>query len=209
MADLIQPHLRPLARRSDGTDDLAFGVWLLMFSLMGRLSHGTTVMWRWFAMFYGLIAATWVITHFGIRAIRARLVYRRSGYVRPLLLRPRPWIIVLMGMLVGMIAAALGAYLVKTRAHVVSAPLIVGLLFGLILLAVAVKQRLRRYMGYAVLSIAFGVVLHFLEPGWSQSALVSGVSGYWLLMGIAFLITGAVTLHLFVRRTPPQDLEAE
>jgi len=208
MADLIQPHLRPLARRPDGTNDLTVGVWLLTFSLMVWLSQGTTVRWHWWVITYGLIAAAWAIDHFGIRAIRARLVYRRSGYVRPLL-RPRPWIILLIGMLVGMIVAALGAYLVKTRAHVVSASLSFGLLFGLMLLVVAVRQRSRRYMGYAVLSVAFGVVLHFLEPGWTQAAVASGVSWYWLLMGIAFLITGAITLYLFIRRTPLQDLEAE
>lgn len=90
-----------------------------------------------------------------------------------------------------------------------SLPLIFGLLFGLMLLISAVAQRSRRYMGYAVLSVVIGVVLPFLEPGWGLPALVSGVSWYWLLMGMAFLITGAITLYLFVRRTPAQDLEAE
>jgi hypothetical protein len=202
MADLIHPYShRPKYEFTDGTGDLTFGAWFLMFSLMVQLSQRDLGMWRWLAVTYGLIAATWGITHFGIRAIRSRLIYRRSGYVR---MRQRPREVVSVMLMGVAIAAASAVYFARTGIDVFSPPLIVGLLLGLIQLVAAAAQRLWRYLGYAVVSILIGVMLQFVKP-----SLVSGVTWYWLLMAIAFLIGGAMTLYLFVRHTPPQNSEIE
>jgi hypothetical protein len=203
MANLTHSYSRRRTRTPDGTADLAWGIWFLAWSLSIRLSDGTTVGWRWWATTYGLILAAWAITHFGVRAIRARLVYQRLGYVR---LRSRSMALVaLVAAVVGVtVAVVLGVYLARMGPHLLHPMLPGGLVIGLMLLVWAVVLHCPVYVGYAVLSVGIGVALQFLEPG-----LVSGAVWYFLLMGMAFLIGGAITLCLFVRRTPLQDLEGE
>lgn len=203
MSDTIDQYTRRPARYEhlDGTNELGFGIWLLVFALGMRLNEGVAVTWRWFAMVYATIGAVWAIVHFGTRFIRSRLVYPRSGYVA--LPARRPWKRVLVALVAGGLAAAYGLWLVRGPRGL-SAPLSTALIFGLALLIGALIHRLPKYVLHAILSFGIGIVLQFVQP-----AFVAGSSWYYLLMGIAFLASGGFTLYRYVRRTPRRNPELE
>jgi hypothetical protein len=146
-------------------------------------------------------AAVNTIVCFGIRAIRARLVYQRSGYVR---MRRRPGVMAGVGLLAGMIGALLAMYSVKAGSSRLSPPLLAGLVIGLAMLLAALRQRRWKYVAFAALSVGLGLALQFLRP-----TLEAGCFWYFLLMGTAYLVTGTLTLYLFVRHTPARTLEVE
>lgn len=160
-------------------------------------------MWRWAATFYGLMFAVWAAVHFGTRYIRRRLVYPRSGYAE-MRIKSRPWKLALTGGLAAVAAAALARFFAGTHSSGISAPLGMGLFVGVAMLIGALRVRMRKFAAFAMLSVAVGFALQFIEP-----TLESGAFWYFFVMGIAFLITGALTLYLYVRRTQAHNLEAE
>jgi hypothetical protein len=204
MSDIVGQYSRRPSHYEfiDGTGDLVLGVWLLVCSFGLWLSRESLVTWRFCAGAFVLWGATLAITHFGTRAIRARWIYRRSGYIQR---RLRPWPLVLFLLLVAVISAgvSVGAVIAtKSGFTMLSVPLLSGLGIGLSL-SIGVL-RARRFAAYAALSVSLGVALQFLNP-----TMVPGLCWYYLLMGVALLITGAITLHRFVRDTPAQASEAQ
>ena len=86
--------------------------------------------------------------------------------------------------------------------------------YGAGVAARALQRRVRRLAVLATVSILIGVGVQFIEPlsGYEKSILLRNAAGafwYFLLMGTAFLISGALTLYSYVGRMPPRDLEAE
>jgi hypothetical protein len=203
MNDNITQYTRRPARYEhlDGTADLGFGIWFLAFALIGRSSKGVTTTWHWFVMVYATLGIVWAVVHFATRYIRRRLVYPRSGYVK---LRKRPWLLATATAVSAVTAAALVLSFAKTQSVGLSPPLIAGLLIGLGALIGALWHRVRKLLAFAMLSVGIGFVLQFIEP-----TLVSGMFWYFLLMGVAFIISGVLTLYFYVRRTPPRNLDAE
>ena len=213
MRDLITRYTRKPAvyQLLDGTYDLNFGVFFPVWALIIRMSEGTTVGWHWFAMVYGMNTAAFTVAHFGTRYIRRRLVYPRSGYLK---FQKRPWVLVLVTLLSAAVAAGLSLWFAKSQSSVLSAPLIAGSLNGLVYLIGALQRRVRRLATLAMLSIAIGFAVHLIEPGsgYEKSILLRNAVGafwYFLLMGMVFLISGALTLRSYVRHMPLRDLEAE
>lgn len=212
MSDAISQFEKKPARYEliDGTYDLNFGIFFPVWALLIRMSEGTRLGWRWFAMVYGVNAAAFVVVLFGTRYIRRRLVYSRSGYMK---FRKRPWVLVSVVALSVISSAALTLWFAKPRS-VLSAPLLIGLLMGLVLLLGALQRRVPRLAMLAMLSVAIGFAVQFIEPwsGYEKSILLRNAAGafwYFLLMGTAFLISGALTLYSYVRCMPPRDVEAE
>jgi hypothetical protein len=204
MSDVIDQGARGPVRYEfqDGTGDLVFGVWFLFFSLVMRVSRETMSPLKWLMIFYGMGAVVWAATHFGTRAIRARLVYQRSGYIRRKM--PRARVLVLFMLSTAVVSAGVAGlmvYCVKAGVPVVSAPLITGIGIGATMFIPA--RRARRYAVYGMLSVGLGLVLHLLVP-----AMVPGCCLYYLAMGTALLIGGATTLYWFVRHTPVRTAEA-
>ena len=201
MADVISQYTRKPARYGylDGVVDLGMGVMFLMFALVARLLQAATVLGQWLTIcgIFALIA----LGAFGLRYIRRRLVYPRSGYLE---FRMRPWVPVLTVAISGVIGVAVNWFVVKAHNHRLSPPLIYGVIFGLLMLIGALSRGLPRLAVLGVLSMAIGFALHFLEPARLPSAV-----WYCLAMGRAFILSGALTLCLFVRRMPPRNLEAE
>lgn len=203
MADVIAQYTHKPARYGllDGTRDLEFGVMLLTYALIARLSQGTTVLWHWLAIFYGVFAAVWLVARFGLRYIRRRLVYPRSGYLES---RTRPWVLALIAALGAVVAVVVAWFLVKVHSHELSPPLILGMVIGLSILIGALWKGVPRMAVLGALSMAVGCALQFLEP-----TSIPGTIWYCLTMGTAFILSGAIALRLFVRRMPPRNLEAE
>ena len=119
-------------------------------------------------------------------------------------MRKRPWKLALAGALAALVAAASAWYLAGTQSPALSAPLMMSLVISLSMLIAALRERVRKFAAFAMLSIGIGLALQFIEP-----TLVSGTCWYFLLMGAAFVITGALTLCLYVRRTQARNIEAE
>jgi MFS family permease len=203
VADLITQYTRKPARfgRLDGTEDLDMGGFFLTFALWLRLSEGATVLWRWVAMSCAIFVVAALVGSFCTRYIRRRLVYPRSGYLE---FRKRPWAMALLAVLAMVIAAAVFWFLVQAHSSRLSYPLMGGLVIGLVMLIRALLTGMPRMAVLGALSMAIGLALQFLEP-----TMLAGGVWYCLTMGTACLLSGALTLCLFVRRMPPRDLEAE
>jgi hypothetical protein len=201
--NVIDEYTRRPARygQLDGTSDLEFGIWFLVFGLGIRLSAVAkfTSIWYFLAASQGIIVAVGIATYFGGRLLRRRLVYPRSGYVR---FPKRPWVAACVALAAAIVSAATAWYFAKGSAGI-SAPFAAGLFISLGMLVGALRNRVRKLAAYAGLSIAIGLVLQFTDP-----TFVSGSSRYYFLMGAALLLNGALTLYLYVRRTPRQA-EAE
>ena len=198
MADVITQYTRKPARYGhlDGTEDLDRGVFFLTCALVIRLSQGATDRWHWLAMTCGIFAVVALVGGFGMRYIRRRLVYPRSGYLET---RERPWDLVLSAVVSVLVAAA-----VSWGASRLSFPLMAGLVLGLEMLIRALRTGVLRLAALGTLSMAIGFALQFLEP-----TLVAGGAWYLFTMGTACILSGALALCLFVRRMPPRNLEAE
>ena len=203
MSDLITQYTRKPAhyQHLDGTADLGFGIFFLAWAISCRSKENIA--------FLVASAVAGIVVHFGTRYIRRRLVYPRSGYMK---LQKRPWVLVSVVALSVISSAALTLWFAKPRSGP-SAPLIFGLLLGLVMLIRAVIDRTRKRLILAMVSIAIGLALQLLEPRqapWTYwRSPNAGIFWYCLLMGTAFLISGALTLRSYVRSMPPRGLEAE
>jgi hypothetical protein len=203
MTDVITQYTSKPARYAhlDGMDDLALGVMFLMFAVWLPLSHGATVLWRWLAMSCAMFVVVPLVAWLGTRYIRRRLVYPRSGYLE---FRMRPWALALCVVVAVAVAAAVAWFFFKAPSSRLSYPLVVGLVCGLPMLIGALRKGVPRLAVLGALSMAIGFALQFLEP-----TLLAGGEWYLLTMGSALILSGALTLWLFVRRMPPRNLEAE
>jgi hypothetical protein len=195
MSDLITEYTRKpaLYEHLDGTADLGFGIFFLAWATSLRISQGSIA-------FLVASAVAGIVVHFGTRYIRRRLVYPRSGYLKP---QKRPWMLAFVVLLSVAGSAGLSFWLAKPRSGP-SPPLLFGLLMGLVMLIRAVIDRTRNRVILAIVSIAIGLALQFIEPRQAP-----GFFWYCLLMGIAFLLSGALTLRFYILRTPPRNLETE
>ena len=185
----------------DGTGEMEFGIGCLFFAAIIWLSRATTVTWLWFAGMLTGIGILWAVNHFGMRYIRQRWVYARSGYVK---MRKRPWALVLVMLMSAALTAALALLFAEAGSSAPSPALIHGSLIGLALLAGALLKSVKRFAIYAAVSMAIGILLQLIDPN-----LRSGLIWYYALMGIVCLSAGILTLHFYARRTPERDTEAE
>jgi hypothetical protein len=211
MDDLIDAQARRMVMYEfrDGTGDMGFGVFSFVFALGMVLSKRLDSEAAWLAAFLAIGGAATAITHFGTRAVRARLVYQRSGYAQRR--RPRPAAVA--RLLLAVAAASVGVAGLVGYLHgrssgtdgglaLLSAPLIMGV--GLAAMYLWAALRVRRFAVYAAVSAGLGVGLHITEP-----SVVAGSTWYFVAMGVALLVGGAVTLWLFVRRMPTRIQEAQ
>jgi hypothetical protein len=203
MTDLIGEYTGKPARYAhlDGLDDLGLGVMFLLFAVWLPLSHEATDLWRWLAISCAMFVVVPLVAWLGTRYIRRRLVYPRSGYVE---FRMRPWALALTAAMAVAVAAAVAWFLFEPRSSRLSFPLIVGLACGLPILIGALRKGVPRLAALGALSMAIGFALQFLEP----TTLAGGV-WYCLAMGTALILSGALTLCLFVRRMPPRNCIAD
>ena len=195
MSDIITQYTRKpaLYQHLDGTVDLTLGIALVTWGICFRISQGVM-------LFIAVNAALWPISHFGTRYIRRRLIYPRSGYMKP---QKHHWELAL-ALLVCLAGVVGFSFLHAKPRSLVSYPLMTGLGLAMAILVRAVMDRVWKRVGLAIVSIAIGLALQYIEPRETP-----GMSWYFLLMGTAFVVSGALTLRSYIRSTQPHDLEAE
>lgn len=217
MTDVIDQYVHSPRRYQliDGTGEMNMGVGLLFFAVIMWLSRSDVIGgWQSMVVFFAGLGMIWVVTHFGTRYIRRRLVYPRSGYIK---MRKRPWEWALMVLLAGLIGAATTAYIAKPESWVLSPILGAGLLIGLSCLIAALRFRSKKLIVYAAISIVLGILLQFIEPQaspdvdrfWWLLAVHSSFIRYFFIMGIIWLFGGVLALCFYIHKTPERNLEAE
>jgi hypothetical protein len=199
----------------DGSGEMTMGVSFLFFALINWLSDPDGIgIWKWLLAFYAGPGALWALTHFGTRFIRRRLVYPRSGYLK---VRKRPWELAFLALLSGVIGAGMAAYSAKPDSRTLSPILAMAFLFGIACLIAALRYRTRKFVVYAAISIAIGLLLQSFEPpvppdtGIRGMLLILRSSAIWyfLIMGVLYLVGGALALYLYAQHNPKRDVEAE
>ena len=183
----------------DGTSEIVLGLACLLFSASMWLATQFTVTWQWLAAMLGGCGLLWVISTFGTRYIRRKLVYTRSGYMKT---RRQPWKPVLLAASACAISGIASLAFSRTPKSMI--PLLVSLAISAAFLAGSLIKGVRRFAAYAVLSSAWGVLVYLLKLG-----MRSGMTSYYLLLGITLILAGVWTMLSYVRHTPQHAPEAE
>jgi len=132
-----------------------------------------------------------------IRTLKERLTYPRTGYVayhRPD--KKRRWITLLFAMGMAMLVSALFASAPAALAWI---PGVSGLMFGAFWLFYAHRRGVARFYALAALSAVAGSAISF-----SGLDEVRGLPLFYVVMGLAFLVSGSFALRSYLRRTPLQ-----
>jgi hypothetical protein len=134
---------------------------------------------------------------------KERLTYPRSGYVS--YRQPpanRRWIAAGAALVIAALAVLLSA---KAPPVVAWVPLISGILIGAALVYFSYKVSVGRIFVLAVLSLLLGLAL-----GFSSLEDILGLAIYYALMGLAFSISGGLTLARYLRLSGPiQEVPVE
>jgi hypothetical protein len=195
VSDTITQYIRKpaLYQHLDGTTELTVGIALVTWTICFQISQGVM-------LFIAVNAALWPIFHFGTRYVRRRIVYPRSGYIKP----QKHHGMFALALLICLAAVVGLSFLYAKHRAVLSDSFVFSLIMGVTLLVRASMDRLRRLGVLAIASVAIGLALQLIGP-----RQTSGMSWYYLLMGTAFLVSGALTLRSYLRSMPPGGLEAE
>ncbi|MEJ5224636.1 MAG: hypothetical protein WHV44_09280, partial [Anaerolineales bacterium] len=189
----------------DGTFELSFGGLSLLLALyffaLAKLED-TTFGWPLNAglilvMAVGGFAVNWLVMR-----LKEKVTFPRTGYIAFKRERGKKRIgaLLLLGVISGLAAALLAVALISlssdaiiTLLNAAPRPLSLitgfsGLVFGAALVIVAIRTALPRFYLAALLSLGIGAALMF-----SGLTMNLALSAYYVLIGIALLIMGAVT----------------
>lgn len=201
MEDIKKLLSRPRAYYNiDGVGELGLGFLMLSGALLGWLQTHTPreAVWHQVYMLFIYMGLVCSIIHYGSRAIKERLTYPRTGFVQ-YEKRNRLWAMALSGG----VAGATAALVVVLRPH---GSAIMGWLFGP-LIAGGYAYRVAREVRWkwmVVLAMALGLLAIARLPA-------TALGPFWLtfaLYGILLLISGGVSLLLYVRNTEPPAQDA-
>ncbi len=199
--ELIDDMLKRPARQSlDGLNEIQFGV---VFLLWGGVSMAIELWgaglpewarWSWLALIVAVAFLSKAITG----RLRARWVHPRIGYVKwvpPIV--GRPVITMILG---GVLSLLTIVGLTQASSQFRSLlPAFTGLLMAAGNFAWWIRLRVRRLLGYALLTLASGLVAGWTLPGWlGVIAVMCSVSVFCLVGGL-----------LALRRLMRQPLAAE
>ncbi len=192
----------------DGVGELGIGfmaaafaawMWILIVSPDDAIWH------RWY-MFVAFIATLSLVLHYGPKAIKKRLTYPRTGYVA---YRRRFYV---WAMVAASVLAALFVFLLS-RGHVNYAALV-----GLAVVPGYVYRvvRMDQWKWVVAVALAAGSLAIASAPQWLRvasgmdpSELGGSIVLTLFFYGGVFLVSGAISFYLYLRRTQPPALEAE
>lgn len=193
---------RPLAYNNiDGVGELGMGFMMLSWSLLAWfLAHSPKgSAWHSMPVFILYLGGMLLTIHYGSKTIKNRLTYPRTGFVEYRRQDHWRW-----GILGGVVAPLFLAGLVAAhRLHwsITTPAVLVGLLFA------ASYTRIARTVPWkwAVFGLmtSGSLLLAVLPADWFIDHSMMGA--IWLifaLYGILFLISGGISLWLYVRHTP-------
>jgi len=171
--------------------------WLEKGNAMGRLFLNIGLI---LLLIFGVLVTRWLL---GV--MKAHFTYPRTGYVE--LISPKR---VSGQRALTAFIGVIGAVLLFLSGQVAGSyrwsPPVVGLLFGIVYLLIAVKAGgLRRFYFLSAFSLFLGFGLWF-----SQYLVTFNLALFYIVLGFASIISGGVTLARFLREHPmPAELDDE
>ena len=216
MTDSTNPDTHPPRGRQfvGGTRELGIGIWFLFFAFCIRLSFGIDSTWRWAVIVWICACALGFQTHFGLRYIRRRIIYPRSGYAR---IYP-DYIAMILGA-----CSLYGGWMWFLKFNKWLGPeFFISLVVGWVFVFLAAWNQVPRFYALGAFSIGIGALLKFIMPvphleasRWTRSVAITSQAlflvayRYFLSMGFVLLVVGSIVLYLYAQRTPKQNLEIE
>jgi len=197
----------------DGVGELGCGVMCLAYSFIGWMQVRSPKESAWHSMpvFVVYVGAMVLILHYGMKAIKERLTYPRTGFVK-YRKRDAVWVPMIVGAVVAVLFTVAAVTAIRSPGkHTFPAPLIgIGLAasyaYG-IARAVPWKWLVAGVMASVSLLLA-------ANPADLAESLAghSWVGMFWLTFmacGVILLLSGAISLWLYVRHThaPPRDAQ--
>ena len=198
--DLMDDMLRRPARQSmDGLNEIQFGI---VFLLWGGTSIALEL-WgaglpEWARLFWlALILAVAFVAAAITRKLRARWVHPRIGYVKwaPLFVG-KPVIAMILG---GVLSFLTIIALTQSSQFRSSMPVYMGLVFAAGSFAWWIRLRIGRLLVYALLTLASGLVVGRMLPGWLGSMVVM------CSVSVFYLIGGLLALRHLLRQPPATE----
>lgn len=191
----------------DGFVELGLGLLLVIVGSLRAMLHfiGTgSLLYYWFAGGLFLLMFAYSIgVGYAINALKARISYPRTGYLK---FKPRrrnfkrlTIILVLAGVFGALAGFAATAPELRLAAALV--PIILSVIWSSGFTYAAWRIGLQRFYVLAVLAVSIGAALAL---GGVDAVL--GVSFFYLGIGLAMLATGSFALALYLRRNEPLDL---
>jgi hypothetical protein len=199
---------RPIRYRNiDGLSELAIGLLWVLAPLLeiftktapsGSLWHGKTPLLVCFA-------ALACVVVFGPKALKKRLTYPRTGYVKYRRTRSRVWRLA-GGVLAAAVVALAAAFLLRRYASPSSKVMLIALTsagWGGIYAGITRLDAAWRWVALGVLVVAPPAVTALpLHPVWRDGLPI-------IALGLVFLVSGAISLALYLRRNPVPEQAAE
>jgi len=184
ISDMIK---RPARQSMDGLNEIQFGIVFLLWGVIAiALELGGTGLPAWTGWCSLVVLPVAFLAQAATQKLRARWVHPRIGYVKwapPVV--GRPMIAVLLG---GVLSFLTIVALIQSALFRSSLPVFTGLLFAVGNFAWWMRLRVRRFLVYAFLALASGLVVGWTLPPWLGSKVVLFlVSGFYLVGGLLAL----------------------
>jgi hypothetical protein len=203
----------------DGSSELMLGCMMIgftVFALVGAHARQDSI-WNKVYMLYIFVALLVVALIYGRRALKSAVTYRRTGFVR--YRKPDPWWLGLIAFLAA--SAAFGLSLLIIRRESIDSTVLVTVGMGLFWSAAYANgfaRATRWKWAVAALFLITAIVIAMLpdqlasapmSQPWLPSAfnrrLLGSVFWYEASCGLILLVSGFITLALYLRRTRQAD----
>jgi hypothetical protein len=204
----------------DGLAELGMGFMFLGYGLFQWLNAHTaeTALWHRTYVLIAYVAILSLILHFGTKAIKERITYPRTGFVA--YRKQQRWLIAIVSFCVGALMPFALIAASRSHWHFAAVPLLfgVGMTAASVRLArsvpwkwtVAGAMLLATFVTSFLPAEVFAALVNDTKAA-KHPALTELVGGTFLCMivyGTIFLISGAISLWLYVRSTqPPAQVE--
>jgi hypothetical protein len=188
----------------DGTWEIGVGFLFLTMTFLEKSLRGAppNTVWHWRGTVLLSLALLGFVVLGGVRALKERFTYRRTGLVKYRGLAGKPWLIVLISAAIGVPLALLSNLLM--RHSKLPIPVAVGsAMWGLFY---AFATRLEEAWRWVVLVIMVGGPVAISTLPLDREWLETLSAGF---LGLTLLVSGGIAFYLYLRRTPPPEREAE
>ena len=177
----------------DGTSEMFFGCMYLGFALLGAFETPSLKQHPWPGVlgFLAILLSVLGLTWWATRLIKNRITYRRTGYVAYRSEKKKHALSFAAG------AASAAGFILLLRwglRHNAGSLIQLGLLSAPAAILVLMSREHRWKLGLAALIVLFSVGVVFW--GWEYSSL---------FFGLVWLVSGLITLFLYIRRTRPAE----
>lgn len=204
----------------DGVGELGMGIMFLGYSLLGwmMLHSPETAIWHKMYTLFIFIGVISSIIHYGSKAIKNRITYRRTGYVE--YRTRRHWVTMALAFCFSALTSA-GLFIAARHHFPLSAPAFLFFLFFAVLYIRFVQLDRWKWGVFAAMVVST-VLIAFLPAellenlaghsslGAALTARTLGASWLnWTDFGVSFVVSGAISFWLYLRHTQPAAREVE